>query len=70
MHEGQPIEYASCALTKTQTKYAQIEKGFLAVQYGLKRFATSLSTPLFFCQTPTSGGHKPLLSKQRLIWQK
>jgi hypothetical protein len=38
MQEGQPIEYASCTLTDTQKAYAQIEKEFLAVQYGLTRF--------------------------------
>ncbi|KAF6026232.1 hypothetical protein EB796_015460 [Bugula neritina] len=38
MQEGQPIEFASCSLTDTQKKYAQIEKEFLAVQFGLRRF--------------------------------
>lgn len=38
MQDGQPIEYASCSLTDTQKAYAQIEKEFLAVQYGLHRF--------------------------------
>lgn len=38
MHDGHPIEYASCALTETQKRYAQIEKEFLAVQFGLQRF--------------------------------
>ena len=38
MHNGQPIEFASCTLTETQKKYAQIEKEFLAVQFGLQRF--------------------------------
>ena len=38
MHAGQPIEYASCSLTETQRKYAQIEKEYLAIQYGLRRF--------------------------------
>lgn len=38
MHDGQPIEFASCSLTSTQKAYAQIEKEFLAVQFGLQRF--------------------------------
>ena len=38
MHNGQPIEFASCTLTDTQKKYAQIEKEYLAVQFGLRRF--------------------------------
>ena len=38
LQNGQPVEYASCTLTDTQKAYAQIEKEFLAVQFGLKRF--------------------------------
>ena len=38
MQDGQPIEYASCALNQTQQAYAQIEKEFMAVQFGLQRF--------------------------------
>ena len=36
--EGQPVEFASCSLNKTQRAYAQIEKEFMAVQFGLQRF--------------------------------
>jgi len=38
MQEGQTIEFASCSLTDTQKTYVQIEKEFLAVQFGLRRF--------------------------------
>ena len=38
LQEGQPVEFASCSLNKTQRAYAQIEKEFMAVQFGLQRF--------------------------------
>ena len=38
LQQGEPIEFASCSMTETQQRYAQIEKEFLAIQFGLKRF--------------------------------
>ena len=38
LQQGEPIEFASCSMTETQQRYAQIENEFLAIQFGLKRF--------------------------------
>ena len=38
LQQGEPIEFASCPMTETQQRYAQIEKEFMAIQFGLKRF--------------------------------
>ena len=39
LQQGEPIEFASCSMTETQQRYGgQIEKEFLAIQFGLKRF--------------------------------
>ena len=38
LQQGEPIEFASCSMTETQQRYAQIEKEFLAIQFGLNRF--------------------------------
>ena len=38
MQGGQPIQYTSRALTKTEKRYSQIEKEMLSVVYGLTRF--------------------------------
>ena len=38
MPGGQPIQYASRALTETEKRYSQIEKEMLSIVYGLTRF--------------------------------
>ena len=38
MQGGQPIQYASRALTETEKSYSQIEKEMLSIVYGLTRF--------------------------------
>ncbi|CAK1599497.1 unnamed protein product [Parnassius mnemosyne] len=35
---GRPIEYTSCTLTDTQTRYAQIEKEMLAILFACEKF--------------------------------
>ena len=57
LHEGQPVEYASCSLTPTQQRYSQIEKEYLAVQYGLLHFHQYVFGQKLIVETD----HRPLL---------
>ena len=38
LQQDQPVTWASCALTKTEQNYAQIEKECLAISFGFSRF--------------------------------
>ena len=42
MQNGQPVAFASCALSKTEKAYAQIEKELLAIVFGCERFSQYL----------------------------
>ena len=56
MQKGQPVAFASRALTDTETRYAQIEKEMLAVVFALQTF-----NQYVYGQTVTvQDDHKPL----------
>ena len=58
LQNGLPVEYASCTLTPTQQRYAQVEKEMIAIQWGLVRFHQyTYGQPL-----TVETDHKPLLS--------
>lgn len=61
MQNGQPVEFASCSLTSAQKSYAQIEKEFLAIQYGLTRFHQYIYGQKITVETD----HLPLLGIKR-----
>ncbi|XP_063055929.1 uncharacterized protein K02A2.6-like [Engraulis encrasicolus] len=55
----QPVAYASRSMTKTETKYAQIEKECLGLAYGLEKFHCYVyGLPSFTVETD----HRPLVS--------
>ena len=56
LQKGQPIAYASRALTDAETRYAQIEKELLAVVYGLEKFHTYT----YAREVTVKSDHKPL----------
>ena len=56
MQDGQPIAYASRAMTDTETRYAQIEKEMLAILFSLEKFHQYT----FGRHTNVESDHKPL----------
>lgn len=56
MQDGQPVQYASRALTETEKSYAQIEKEMLAILFGLERFERYVYGREILVETD----HKPL----------
>ena len=56
LQKGKPIEYASRALTETETRYAQIEKEMLAIVFSFERF----NQYTFGCRVNVASDHKPL----------
>ncbi|KAK7095117.1 hypothetical protein V1264_002767 [Littorina saxatilis] len=57
MTDGQPVHFASRALTETERHYAQIEKEMLAIVFGLERFERYC----FGRQVEVESDHKPLI---------
>ena len=57
LQNGQPVAYASRALTDTETRYAQIEKELLAIVFGCEHFeAYTYGRDIVHVETD----HKPL----------
>lgn len=61
LQNGQPVAYASRALTETQQRYAQIEREMLAVIYGCEKFHHYIYGRSVTIETD----HKPLLAIHR-----
>ena len=57
LQNGQPVEFASCSLSSAQQRYSQIEKEFLAVQFGLIR----LHQFVYGQHVEIETDHRPLL---------
>lgn len=58
LQNGQPVAYASRALTETETRYAQIERELLAIVYACEKF----SHYIYGSKTLVYTDHKPLES--------
>jgi hypothetical protein len=54
---GQPVQYASRALTETERQYAQIEKEMLSIVFGLERFERYV----YGRDITVENDHKPLI---------
>ena len=52
--EWRPIEYATRALTETETRYAQIKKQMLAIVFSLERFNNTHSVAMWTSKVITS----------------
>ncbi len=65
LQDGQPVAYASRAMTETESRYAQIEKEMLAIVFGVGRFEQYVYGRPVHVETD----HKPLESifKKSLI---
>ena len=65
MQDGQPVGYASRAMTSAENNYAQIEKELLAIVFGLERVEQYVQGRPVKIETD----HKPLESifKKSLI---
>ena len=63
--EGQPVVYASRALTDTERRYSNIERELLGVVFGLKRLHHYTFGKSFTVETDTS--HSQVYGK-RLLW--
>ena len=56
--KGQPVAFASRALTDTESRYAQIEKELLAVVFALDKFEqNAYGRPVTIKRPQTLGGH-------------
>ena len=53
----QPVIYASCAVTSTECRYAQVEKEALATTWACKKFTSYILGKKFLIETD----HKPLV---------
>ena len=56
LQDGQPIDFASRALTNAETRYAQIEKEMLDVVYAVEKF----NQYTYEMYVNIESGHKPL----------
>lgn len=56
LQEGHPVAFASRSLTKTEQKYAQIEKEMLAILFGVKKFHLFI----YGLDVQVFSDHKPL----------
>ncbi|KAK7105846.1 hypothetical protein V1264_017174 [Littorina saxatilis] len=57
LSDGQPVQFASRALTQTERNYAQIEKEMLAILFGLERFERYV----YGRHVEVESDHKPLI---------